>query len=243
MKLLGVRADPLSAVRRRAALKAEAAQSSSSGGGATVDSASFLGLSETDLTPAVQGALTTLLAEIDELRQEVGRLKGRLSEMEGLADRDALTPLLNRRAFMRELNRAAIFAQRYGGPASVVFFDLDGFKAVNDRFGHAAGDAALKAVAERLAGQVRGSDVVGRLGGDEFGVILVQADAGAAEAKAAALASAIEAAPAQCGEWSVPLHVSWGVRQIDPDMPPEQALADADAAMYARKRAARRSAG
>ena len=244
MKLLGVRADPLAAVRRRVALKAEAA--AHAGGGASAasaDSASFLGLSEADLTPPVQAALTTLLAEIDELRQEVGRLKGRLSEMEGLADRDALTPLLTRRAFMRELNRAAVFAQRYGGPASVVFFDLDGFKAVNDRFGHAAGDAALKAVAERLAANVRGSDVVGRLGGDEFGVILVKADAAAAKAKAAALAAAVEAVPAQCGEWSVPLHVSWGVRQVDPDMSPEQAVADADAAMYARKRGARRVAG
>ena len=244
MKLLGVRADPLAAVRRRVALKAEAA--AHAGGGASAasaDSASFLGLSEADLTPPVQAALTTLLAEIDELRQEVGRLKGRLSEMEGLADRDALTPLLNRRAFMRELNRAAVFAQRYGGPASVVFFDLDGFKAVNDRFGHAAGDAALKAVAERLAANVRGSDVVGRLGGDEFGVILVQADAAAAKAKAAALAAAVEAGAAQGGGWAVPLHRRGGGRPVDPDLSPEQAVADADAAMYARKRGARRVAG
>ena len=184
----------------------------------------------------MQAALTGLLAEVDELRKEVGRLKARLTEAESLADQDGLTPLLNRRAFMRELRRVLTFAQRYGGPASLVYFDLDGFKAVNDRFGHAAGDLALRAVAERLAANVRESDVVGRLGGDEFGVILVQADVSAALAKAAALAAVIENDPVQCGEWLAPLKVSYGLRQIEPGVSAEQALADADAQMFARKR-------
>jgi diguanylate cyclase (GGDEF)-like protein len=235
MKLLGVRADPLAGVRRRTALQVASAQSS--GAAAPVgDTATFLGLGEADLTPAVQAALTGLLAEVDELRKEVGRLKARLTEAEGLADQDGLTPLLNRRAFMRELRRVLTFAQRYGGPASLVYFDLDGFKAVNDRFGHAAGDLALKAVAERLSANVRESDIVGRLGGDEFGVILVQADVSAALAKAAALAAVIENEPVQCGEWLAPLKVSYGLRQIEPNVTAEQALADADAQMFARKR-------
>jgi diguanylate cyclase (GGDEF)-like protein len=235
MKLLGVRADPLAGVRRRTALQVASAQSS--GAAAPVgDTATFLGLGEADLTPAVQAALTGLLAEVDELRKEVGRLKARLTEAEGLADQDGLTPLLNRRAFMRELRRVLTFAQRYGGPASLVYFDLDGFKAVNDRFGHAAGDLALKAVAERLSTNVRESDIVGRLGGDEFGVILVQADVSAALAKAAALAAVIENEPVQCGEWLAPLKVSYGLRQIEPNVTAEQALADADAQMFARKR-------
>jgi diguanylate cyclase (GGDEF)-like protein len=237
MKLLGVRADPLSGVRRRVALKAAA----SAQGGEAVrgpDSAGFLGIDQTELTASVRAALTTLLGEIDELRTEVGRLKARLGEAEQLADRDALTPLLNRRAFMRELKRVATFAQRYGSPASLVYFDLDGFKAVNDRFGHAAGDMALKAVAERLTAHVRESDVVGRLGGDEFGVILAQADPAAAAGKAAALAAAIAAEPIPCGEWLAPIKASYGVRSIDADADPEHTLAQADAAMYARKRAA-----
>jgi GGDEF domain-containing protein len=74
------------------------------------------------------------------------------------------------------------------------------------------------------------------MGGDEFAVILVQADAVTAEAKAAALARVVEATPAQCGEWSVPLHVSYGVRQIDIDADPETVIAQADAAMFVRKR-------
>ncbi len=236
MKLLGVNVDPLAGARRRGAAQASA-RAAAPMAAPPLDSAAFLGLSEVDLTPRVQAALTTLLAEIDELRKEVGRLKTRLSEAEALADQDALTPLLNRRAFVRELGRVIAFIQRYGGPASLIYFDLDGFKAVNDRFGHAAGDLALGAVADRLAANVRESDIIGRLGGDEFGVILVHADIATAAAKAAFLAQSIEAEPAECGEWLVPLKVSHGVREIVPGLSPEQALAAADAAMYARKRA------
>jgi len=236
MKVSGAQSDPLFGVRRRAALQAASAPTAASAA-RQADSAAFLGLGETDMTPAVQAALTNLLSEIDELRTEVGRLKARLNEAEDLADEDPLTPLLNRRAFLRELRRVLTFAQRYGGPASLIYFDLDGFKAVNDRFGHAAGDAALKGVAERLRAQVRGSDIVGRIGGDEFGVILVQADLSAALAKAASLAAAIESEPIQCGEWLTPLKISFGVRQIDPSLTAEQVLADADVQMYARKRA------
>jgi diguanylate cyclase (GGDEF)-like protein len=236
MKLLGVNVDPLAGVRRRASALSGARASAAAPAAAPLDSAAFLGLGEGDLTPQVQAALTTLLAEIDELRKEVGRLKTRLAEAEVLADRDPLTPLLNRRAFVRELGRVIAFIQRYGGPASLIYFDLDGLKAVNDRFGHAAGDMVLGVVADRLAANVRESDIVGRLGGDEFGVILVHADIATAAAKAAALAQSIEAEPAQCGEWLVPLKVSYGVRKIIPGLSPEQALAAADAAMYARKR-------
>ena len=221
-------------MRRRALAKAGA--DLTAGQAAPADATSFLGLEESDLTPAVQSALTTLLSEIDDLRGEVARLKARLSETEGLADQDVLTPLLNRRAFLRELRRIGAFAQRYGSPASLVYFDMDGFKAVNDRFGHAAGDAALKVVAERLLANVRESDVVGRLGGDEFAVILVQADAETAAAKAETLKTAIESSPADLGQWSAPLKVSYGVRVIEPGAEPEATLAEADAAMFVRKR-------
>lgn len=200
------------------------------------DSAAFLGLTEADLTPQVQEALTTLMSEIDDLRGEVSRLKLRLAEAQAQADQDVLTPVLNRRAFLREMKRVAAFAQRYGSPASVVFFDLDGFKNVNDRFGHAAGDAALQAVASRLLANVRESDVVGRMGGDEFAVLLAQADKETALSKAASLAAAVQDTPVEFGEWSAPLHISWGVREIEPGSDPEVALAEADAAMFVRKR-------
>jgi diguanylate cyclase (GGDEF)-like protein len=232
MKVTGARNEPFSAMRRRALQQAGAQVR----GSAPVDSVEILGISEAEMTPAVSSAVQGLLGEIDDLRGEVGRLKGRLAEVEDLADRDALTPLLNRRALLRELGRIRTFAQRYGSPASLVYFDLDDLKGVNDRLGHAAGDAALRAVAERLLAHVRESDIVGRMGGDEFAVILAQADQATAEAKAAALARAIEAEPVKFGDWSAPLHISWGVREITQDAEPEALVAEADAAMYARKR-------
>ena len=242
MKLLGVRMDALGAVRRRSAVVATP-DAGADEAASPVDSAAFLGLGVGDLTAPVQAALTTLLAEIDELRQEVGRLKARLTEAEGLADQDVLTPLLNRRAFVRELRRVLAFTQRYGGPASLIYFDLDGFKAVNDRYGHAAGDTALTAVAERLADNVRESDIVGRLGGDEFAVILVHADQATALAKAQTLAAVVEDQPVPCGEWLTPIKISYGVGQILPGATAEQVLAEADAAMYARKRGAAAATG
>jgi diguanylate cyclase (GGDEF)-like protein len=234
MKVSGATTEPFSAIRRRALAQAGAAVSGQPA--ARADQAAFLGVPEPEMTPAVKAALVTLLTEIDDLRGEVGRLKARLAEAETLADRDALTPLLNRRAFLRELSRVAAFAERYGSSASVVYFDLDGFKGVNDRYGHAAGDAALIAVADRLAGLVRESDLVGRMGGDEFAVALVQAEATTAGAKAETLATAIAREPLQFGEWSAPVRLSWGVAEIAPGMTAQDAVAAADAAMYARKR-------
>ena len=233
MKVSSVNVDPLAGVRRRLALKAAAPSAPPA---PAADSAAFLGIEPVELTPAVQAGLTRLLSEIEELRIEVGRLRAQLQEAEGLADQDVLTPLLNRRAFVRELGRTAAFVQRYGGPAALIYFDLDGFKTVNDRYGHAAGDDALRGVAQRLAAQVRESDVVGRLGGDEFAVILAQADEAAALAKAQSLKAAIEGEPVACGEWMAPLRITFGVAAIAPGAGAEQVLAAADRAMYQAKR-------
>ena len=172
--ILGLPGDPVSsiakpgnshfaAIRKRAL--AQAGAQSAAARALPADTSGFLGISEAEMTPVVRGALQTLLTEIDDLRGEVSRLKAKLAEVEGVADRDPLTPLLNRRAFMRELSRVQTFSRRYASPASLVYFDLDDFKSVNDRFGHAAGDAVLKAVAERLTGwltdDARGRAVVG----------------------------------------------------------------------------------
>ncbi|HET6970119.1 MAG TPA: GGDEF domain-containing protein [Phenylobacterium sp.] len=233
MKVGGASNGPFSEIRRRALTQAGAALPAVA---AKADTVEILGVPQAEMTPAVRAAIQTLLAELDDLRGEVARLKARLAEAEATADRDALTPLLNRRAFLRELNRVRTFAQRYGAPASLVYFDLDGFKAINDRYGHPAGDAALKAVADRLIAHVRESDVVGRLGGDEFAVVLVQADRTTAEAKAAALAQEIEREPLRFGEWTAPIHLSFGVREIVADEPAEALIAAADKAMFAAKR-------
>ncbi len=111
---------------------------------------------------------------------------------------------------MRELQRSLAYCERYGTEASLAFFDMDGFKAVNDSFGHAAGDAALQWVAARLAAHVRESDLVGRMGGDEFAVMLAHANISAAERKARRLVEAIERDPVVFDGHPIPLRISVG---------------------------------
>jgi len=151
--------------------------------------ASIFGIPEHEFTPRVREAVIRLMGEADSVRRELRHTQLRLVEAEHSADRDHLLPLLNRRAFVRELTRAIGLTARYGTPSSLLYFDLDEFKRVNDSFGHPAGDAVLAHFAETLLAHVRDSDVVARLGGDEFGVILAHNDQAQAEAKAASLAS------------------------------------------------------
>lgn len=236
MKIAGA-SESVSGLRRRQGVRDSGRPGAASAVAPVADSKAFLGLTPAELTPKVQGALQVLTSEIDELRGEVGRLKARLAEVEGLADQDALTHVLNRRAFMRELNRVRASIDRYGGAACLVYIDLDGFKRINDRYGHAAGDAALKGVAQRLSDHVRESDVIGRLGGDEFAVVLTHADFDAASAKAEALIHAVAGTPIDFGVGQAAVSASFGIREITGAVDAEGLVAEADAAMYHRKRA------
>lgn len=188
---------------------------------------------------ALASAGSDLAADLDALRRENARLRAEVEKLKALADHDALVPVLNRRAFVRELQRAMAFCKRYGLPAAVLYLDLDGFKGVNDRHGHAVGDAALRRVAEILVENVRESDVVARLGGDEFAVLLQQADVAAAKAKAQTLSEHIQADPFEAAGERVALGGSFGVRAYADQETAEQWLAEADAQMFVRKRTAR----
>jgi diguanylate cyclase (GGDEF)-like protein len=209
----------------------------------TVDIATIMGVPEPELTPKVRAAIDRLMAEVQSLREELGRARRRVEYLEQLADRDPLAPVLNRRAFVRELTRMIAFAERYGVSGSVLYFDIDGMKRINDTWGHAAGDAALKHVAEALLRDVRASDFVGRLGGDEFGIILAQADARAAAAKARALAEAIAAAPVPWHDEALEIRVSYGIYTFAGGEGVDEALNAADHAMYASKRDANDATG
>ncbi|MGP1275092.1 MAG: GGDEF domain-containing protein [Caulobacterales bacterium] len=204
----------------------------------TGDTASIMGVPEAELTPNVQRALLTLMGEVDQLRRETEALRAKVRDLENLADRDVLLPVLNRRAFLREVSKALSLAERHDAPSALVYFDLNGFKAINDTHGHAAGDEALKVVADTLVAQLRDTDAVGRLGGDEFGVVLVLTPVEAAERKAEELAEAIAAAPIHFEGLTLHLKAAWGVQTLESGITPETAMAEADAAMYARKIAA-----
>ena len=108
---------------------------------------------------------------IAELTAALRDAEARIRYLENLAHIDELTGVLNCRGFLRELSRAASYAQRYAIPVTLVLLDLDGFKEINDRHGHPVGDAVLIQVARAMVSSVRGSDVVARIGGDEFALI------------------------------------------------------------------------
>lgn len=180
-------------------------------------------------------AIIRLLEEIEFLRSEIEANNERIAELESLADRDPLTPVVNRRAFVRELDRAKAYGDRYGNGASLIYLDLDGMKEINDRYGHSTGDKALLAVAEALVANVRLSDLVGRLGGDEFGIILARADQAAAQEKARLLMESINDIEIKSGDDIIPVSVSYGIIELGSQTNAESALASADRAMYARK--------
>src|SRR5687767_9429642 len=114
----------------------------------------------------------SLAVEVERLRTQLAAAQARIAELEAKADTDALLDIPNRRGFERELRRSLAYVRRYSASAALIYLDLDQFKPVNDRHGHAAGDRVLQAVAVALRRSVRESDVVARLGGDEFGVLL-----------------------------------------------------------------------
>lgn len=200
------------------------------------DSVSIMGIPEPELTPKVREALMALMAEVESMRRDLHEARERLVNLERLADRDPLIPVANRRAFVRELTRTMSYSERYGHASSVVYIDLNDFKDINDTYGHTAGDEALKHVADILLNNVRESDVVGRLGGDEFGVILEKSDANAAREKADALREAILASPMQWQDSQITVNVAFGVYTFSGPEDAGHALAAADRDMYAHKR-------
>ena len=176
-----------------------------------------------------------LLAEIERLRAALRAAECKIAELEARADVDPLLDILNRRGFERELARSLAYVRRYGTDAALMVIDLDGFKGVNDRHGHAAGDALLKAVAAALRGKVRASDVVARLGGDEFGVLLWNVDAGRAADKAVELENVIEQVRADHDGVALQVGASAGAVALAPESSAAAIIDAADKSMYARK--------
>jgi diguanylate cyclase (GGDEF)-like protein len=180
-----------------------------------------------------------LAAEVERLERELAAARAQMAELAARADIDPLTDVLNRRGFERELRRSLAYVRRYGVSAALLYVDLDGFKAINDRHGHAAGDAVLQAVAMVLTRHVRASDLVARLGGDEFGVLLWNLSEANAQSKARALEDAIARTTAAQAGVTLSVGVSIGAAPLLPLDQAGDVLERADRAMYARKAAKR----
>src|SRR3954447_16314236 len=179
-----------------------------------------------------------LVQEISRLRGQVAQLQERVEQLDRLAHQDSLIDLPNRRGFMRELERLIARVDRYGIDAAILFVDLDGLKMINDTFGHRAGDGALIQVANLLASGVRHSDVVARIGGDEFGILLESSDEDAAHETASRLVDLICGCEFMHDGDALPLSVAIGVGMIDALDTAETVMERADEAMYLRKAAA-----
>lgn len=205
-----------------------------------------LGLDLTRLDRRTRAAVEALSEEVMALRDESAVLRAALAEAELLADNDALVPIFNRRAFEREVRREIALSGRFQTPLSLIFIDLDNFKLVNDIYGHAAGDGVLLKVAEILSQRTRETDIVGRLGGDEFGVVLAHATFEDSQRKAAQLAEAIDALEvrdeASADTPIVHIGASCGVVEWRSGQGAAALIARADQAMFVEK-SRRRAAG
>jgi diguanylate cyclase (GGDEF)-like protein len=173
--------------------------------------------------------------ELEELALRAGPAidnARRFREARQLADLDALTGLHNRRYFHETLQREVARAQRYDRSLALVVFDLDDFKAVNDRIGHLAGDGVLAEAAERVRDVVRTADVACRIGGDEFAVILPESSLRDADQLYRRLEQAVSVRPVgQAGR----LHLSAGVTELRPDDDAISFFERADEALYRAK--------
>lgn len=156
-------------------------------------------------------------------------VRGSISDLVLTARVDPMTGVLNKRGLLEELARARGMAERYGEPLAVVYFDLDGLKLVNDREGHAAGDALIRRFADRVSRHLRVTDPFGRLGGDEFVAVLERADPHAIDDIVARILDDPGLPSASCG-----VQIFRG-----PYPSPAAMLAGADRRMYADKRSRR----
>lgn len=159
-----------------------------------------------------------------------------VAELEHLSSHDSLTQLLNRRAFEQRLTGEIAAGIRAGAPLGLLLIDIDHFKRVNDRLGHQAGDAVLREVADRLAAAVRRSDVLARVGGEEFGVLLPDTDAPGIRQAAERLRLAVCGRPLDRPEGPLEVTVSVGASmRLSGESDAEAMLRRADQALYRAK--------
>lgn len=191
---------------------------------------------EGDPWQLMQQALNYAVAAYQKLAVQ----SAQIDYLQSLSVTDALTGLANRRGFEQQLHRALALATRHGETGVLALFDLDNLKWVNDLLGHAAGDALLQTCGARMAKAVRTTDVVGRIGGDEFAMILLRTAPAEGHARARNLQAQLNRVTAMFGNETLALQMSMGVVPYGPDADPDQLLMAADAQMYRDK--ARRAA-
>lgn len=175
-------------------------------------------------------------AELDFLRHKVVIQETTINYLSRQTQEDMLTGLLNRRGFERRLSETFKDYQRYGRMASLLMIDVNDFKRVNDTYGHLAGDAVLRHISMFLKKQTRDSDVVARLAGDEFCIILQEADKFSAENKAKQIMQEMQNEICDWAQQGINMRVSIGVCSYDEALDTAGVLDKADQAMYDMKK-------
>ncbi|HEY5941619.1 MAG TPA: EAL domain-containing protein [Solirubrobacterales bacterium] len=191
--------------------------------------------------PAVDAVLAKLPPEDQAVvRGALERAEKTEAELRFLADHDSLTGLLNRRRFRAELDQYVSFTARYGGRGAVMVIDIDGLKGVNDTYGHQAGDTLIRRVAEILRERVRATDLVARLSGDEFAVLMPQTDtAGAMQLGEDLRNQVAEGLPANVELEGATISVGISMFGGQDEVAAEAVLVAADEAMYQAKKEGR----
>lgn len=195
-----------------------------------------LGIPPEEMTESVALALSALLEKTDDLQLELDQTRAQLGEMQSLVDVDCVAPIPNRRAFMRRLQWVIGMQERYGHPSSILFFDLNRFKQINDTYGHMAGDLAIRHVADLLNRVKRESDFLARIGGDEFALILYYAGYEDAVRRGEHIADLLRRSPFIYNGRPLIIETAVGIHTLRPGETAEIALQQADQSMYAHKR-------
>jgi len=178
-----------------------------------------------------------IIAYTAEKEQTLADLHDRIAELQRQLQTDELTGLLNRRGFEVATRRVLSGAARYRETGVLAVIDIDGFKRVNDKHGHAAGDAALKLVGRILNDNIRATDYAARLGGDEFAVLWVRATPAALAQRFRDLKQSLNAAELSWKGIKIALKASAGAAAFDQTATLEDLMRRADKAMYRQKRA------
>jgi len=175
-------------------------------------------------------------ANCDALRAENEQLQKKIEQLQQYAQHDELTKLYNRRYFRKIIEERIARCERYGDVSALLFLDVDNLKSINDGFGHIVGDKLLVRFAETMSLNIRNSDVVARVGGDEFAMLIDNLDAEQVEAKIISLHKGLADTHFLHDDQKIDIAASIGYCFIGPKDSVNGLLSRADASMYAAKR-------
>lgn len=191
--------------------------------------------SESERLKDSENHIRALTEKVQKLESEGEQLRSRMQETQKQAYRDVLTGIPNRQAYEERIAEELARCRRYNSKLCMIVWDVDKFKAVNDDYGHAAGDRVLKVVAETLQAHIRETDFLARFGGEEFVLLLPETEREAARQVADKLRSTIEDTPFHFRDSRVPVTISGGIAELQKEENANQLFERADQSLYKAK--------